>query len=244
MIRQTRAELLKIRSTRTTLGLGLGMVAIILLFVVLAGLLSDLNGLAGTENERQFFGTGSASGLFAALAGIMLVTGEYRFGTIRPTLLFTPRRSTVLNAKVIASVLAGIAFAITGEVIAVAVGEVILHSRGVGIDLDHHDWALLTIGTVGGTALWGGIGVGLGMIVRNQVGAIIGLLAWLFLVENLLFGLAPSVGRYVPSQAQNGLMGFTTDHLLSPAAGAAVLFGWTVVLCAVGAVLAARRDVS
>jgi hypothetical protein len=82
------------------------------------------------------------------------------------------------------------------------------------------------------------------MIVRNQVGAIIGLLAWLFLVENLLFGLAPSVGRYVPSQAQNALMGFTTDHLLSPAAGAAVLLAWTVVLCAAGAVLAARRDVS
>ncbi|HEY2788487.1 MAG TPA: ABC transporter permease subunit [Gaiellales bacterium] len=244
MIAQSRAELLKIRSTRTTLGLGLGMVAIILLFVILAGLLSDLNGLAGAENERQFFGTGSGSGLFAALAGIMLVTGEYRFGTIRPTLLFTPRRSTVLNAKVIASVLAGIALAVTGEVLAVAVGEVILHSRGVAVDLDRHDWTLLTIGTVGGTALWGAIGVGLGMIVRNQVGAIIGLLAWLFLVENLLFGLAPSVGRYVPSQAQNALMGFTTDHLLSPAAGAAVLVVWTVVLCVVGAALAARRDVS
>ena len=40
VIAQTRAELLKIRSTRTTLGLVLGMIALILLFGLLAGLLS------------------------------------------------------------------------------------------------------------------------------------------------------------------------------------------------------------
>ena len=38
MIAQTRAELLKIRSTRTTIGLVLGMVALVLLFVLLTGL--------------------------------------------------------------------------------------------------------------------------------------------------------------------------------------------------------------
>ncbi len=200
MIGQTRAELLKIRSTRTTLGLALGMVAIILLFIVLSGLLSDLTSLGGAENERETFGIGSFAGLFAALAGIMLVTGEYRFGTIRPTLLFTPRRSTVLIAKIIASFFAGLALAIVGEVLAVGVGGAILHERSVAIDLHNRDWALLTVGTVAGTALWGAIGVGLGMIVRNQVGAIIGILAWVFVIENLVFGLAPSVGRYVPAR--------------------------------------------
>ena len=38
---QFRAELLKIRSTRTTLGLLLGMVGLILLFSLLAGLLAE-----------------------------------------------------------------------------------------------------------------------------------------------------------------------------------------------------------
>jgi hypothetical protein len=42
VIRQVRAELLKIRSTRTTVGLLLGMVALILLFVLLTGLLSSV----------------------------------------------------------------------------------------------------------------------------------------------------------------------------------------------------------
>ena len=40
MIAQIRAELLKIRSTRTTIGLILGMIALILLFTLLTGLLS------------------------------------------------------------------------------------------------------------------------------------------------------------------------------------------------------------
>ena len=40
MIAQIKAELLKIRSTRTTIGLLLGMVALILLFTLLTGLLS------------------------------------------------------------------------------------------------------------------------------------------------------------------------------------------------------------
>jgi hypothetical protein len=39
-------------------------------------------------------------------------------------------------------------------------------------------------------------------------------------------------------------MGLTTEHLLGPAAGGAVLLAWTVVLCVAGMALAARRDVS
>jgi ABC-type transport system involved in multi-copper enzyme maturation permease subunit len=240
---QTRAELLKIRSTRTTIGLGLGLVAIVLLFIILSGTLSDTTSMSGTENQREYFSIGSFAGLFAALAGIMLVTSEYRFGTIRPTFLFTARRSTVINAKILAALLAGLVFAVVGEALAVGIGGVILHGRGIGIDLDGGDWALLTIGTVGGTALWGGIGVGLGLIVRNQVGAIIGLLAWGFVVENLLFGLAPSVGRYVPGEAQNALMGLNTDHLLAPAVGGLVLVAWTAAMCIAGAALTGRRDV-
>jgi ABC-2 type transport system permease protein len=244
VIAQARAELLKIRSTRTTLGLALGLVAIVLLFVLLTALLSSVDDISQKENQRSLFSIGSFAGVFAALAGIMLVTGEFRFGTIRPTFLFTPRRSVVLAAKVIASLLAGIIFAAIGEVLSVGIGALILNERGISLALHSHDYELMTLGTIVGTALWGGIGVGVGMIVRNQVGAIIGLLAWGFVVENLLFALVPSVGRLTPGQAQNGFMGLTDKHLLHAAAGGAVLVAWTVVLCAAGAALAARRDVS
>jgi ABC-type transport system involved in multi-copper enzyme maturation permease subunit len=220
------------------------MVAIILLFVILTALLTSVGDMIDKEQQRSLFSIGSFAGLFSALAGILLVTSEYRFGTIRPTFLFTPRRSLVLIAKVVASLLAGIGLAVVGEVLSVGVGEAILHGRGISIALHGNDFELLTLGTVAGTALWGGIGVGLGMIVRNQVGAIIGLLAWGFVIENLLFALVPSVGRLTPGQAQNGFMGLTDKYLLPAAAGGAVLVAWTVVLCAAGAALAARRDVS
>ena len=244
MIPQLRAEVLKVRSTRTTLGLVLGMAALILLFVILTALLTSVNEMSQRDQQRDLYSIGSFAGLFAALAGIMLVTGEYRFGTIRPTYLFTPRRSVVLAAKVAASLIAGFVFALIGEILSVGIGEVILHERSISDALTHHDYSLLTIGTLIGTALWGAIGVGLGMIVRNQVGAIIGILAWGFVIQNLLFGLAPSVGRWTPDSAQNGMMGMTDSHLLDPAPGAIVLIGWTIAICIAGAVMAARRDVT
>jgi hypothetical protein len=147
-------------------------------------------------------------------------------------------------AKVIASILAGIVFAAIGEALSVGIGAVVLNERGISLALHGNDYELLTLGTIAGTALWGGIGVGVGMIVRNQVGAIIGLLAWGFVVENLLFALVPSVGRLTPGQAQNGFMGLTDKHLLGAAAGGTVLLAWTVCLCAAGAAITARRDVS
>jgi hypothetical protein len=39
-------------------------------------------------------------------------------------------------------------------------------------------------------------------------------------------------------------MGLTTDHLLGPAAGGAVLLAWAAVLCLAGTGLATRRDVN
>ena len=244
MIPQIRAEIIKVRSTRTTLGLVLGMIAIILLFVILTAWLTSVGEMSGREQQRNLIAIGSFAGLFAALAGIMLVTGEYRFGTIRPTYLFTPKRWLVLVAKVVAALTAGFVFAVVGEVLSVGIGGAILDQRSISVALTHHDYTLITIGTLIGTALWGGIGVGLGMIVRNQVGAIIGILAWGFVIQNLLFNLVPSVGRWTPDQAQNGLMGLTDAHLLDPGVGGATLVFWTVVICAAGAVMAARRDVN
>jgi hypothetical protein len=45
VIGQLKAELLKVRSTRTTLGLFAGMVLLTVLIVVLTGLLTDASGL-------------------------------------------------------------------------------------------------------------------------------------------------------------------------------------------------------
>jgi ABC-2 type transport system permease protein len=244
MIAQIKAELLKIRSTRTTIGLLLGMIALILLFTLLTGLLSHPSGLMGKDNQRQLLGLGSLAGVFSALAGVLLVTSEYRYGTIRPTILFNPARSQVLAAKIIAGILAGIVFGVVGEAIGWAIGSVILAARGITIVLDTRDVLLLALGGLAGVALWGAIGTALGTIIRNQVGAVITLLAWGFVVDNLLFGLVPSVGRYMPTRASDALTGLTTQHLLSPAAGAIVLIAWALVLSLIGFGLTRKRDIT
>jgi ABC-2 type transport system permease protein len=145
MVAQTRAELLKIRSTRTTIGLILGMIVLILLFTLLTGLLSHPTGLASKEDQRSFLSLGSLAGVFSALAGALLVTSEYRYGTIRPTVLFNPARSRVLSAKVIAGALAGIAFGVIGEAIGWAIGYAILDGRGITVALNSSDIVLLTL---------------------------------------------------------------------------------------------------
>jgi ABC-2 type transport system permease protein len=244
MIAQTRAELLKIRSTRTTIGLILGMIALILLFTLLTGLLSHPNGLASKEDQRSFLSLGSLAGVFSALAGALLVTSEYRYGTIRPTVLFNPARSRVLTAKAIAGALAGIAFGVIGEAIGWAIGYAILDGRGITVALNSGDIVLLTLGGLAGVALWGAIGAGLGAIIHNQIGAVITLLAWGLVVDNLLFGLAPSVGRFMPTRASDATMGLKVHHLLSPGAGAVTLIAWAAALAAVGIALTARRDIN
>jgi len=244
MTAQTRAELLKIRTTRTTIGLILGMVALIGLITLLTGLLSHPSGLASKEDQRQLFSVGSTAGVFAALAGALLVTSEYRFGTIRPTILFNPARSRVLSAKVIAGAVAAIGFGVLGEAIGWAIGYAILDGRGITIVLSNGDVLLLVLGGLAGVALWGAIGAALGAIIHNQVGAVITLLAWGFVIDTLLLALAPAVGRLMPTHASDAMMGLKGHHLLSPGAGAVILIAWAAALAAIGVALTARRDIS
>jgi ABC-2 type transport system permease protein len=244
MIAQIRAELLKIRTTRTTIGLILGMIALILLFTLLTGLLTHPSGLASKEDQRQLLSLGSLADVFSALAGVLLVTSEYRFGTIRPTILFNPERSHVLAAKVVAGALAGIAFGVLAEAVGWAIGYAILDGRGITVVLSSGDILLLTLGGLAGAALWGAIGAGLGAIIHHQVGGVITLLAGGLVVDDLLFGLVPSVGRFTPTLATDALTGLRVDHLVSPGAGAITLIAWVGALAAAGIVLSARQDIN
>jgi ABC-2 type transport system permease protein len=244
MTAQIRAELLKIRTTRTTIGLIIGMMALIVLFTLISGLLSHPSGLASREDQRELLSLSSLTGVFSALAGVMLVTSEYRFGTTRPTFLFNPVRSRVLAAKVVAGALAGIAFGILGEAIGWAIGYTVLEGRGITVVLGSGDILLLTLGGLAGVALWGAIGAGLGAIIHNQVGAVIALLAWGLVIDNLLFGLAPSVGRFTPTRASDALMGLRVHHLVSPGAGVITLVAWAGALAVVGIALSVRQDIN
>ena len=105
MTDQLLAELRKMRSTRTNLGLLAGMIGLTLLTVLIYGFVLSANELQTHDNQHMLLSAGTNGALFAALIGVMAITSEFRHGTIRPTFVVTPDRSRVIAAKVVASLL-------------------------------------------------------------------------------------------------------------------------------------------
>jgi hypothetical protein len=197
MIAQLRSELLKQRTTRTSLLLMGWMLGLILLIVLLHVFGLKAGTLSQASSQPKIFGWGTSIGaLFAALLGAIGVTGEIRSGTIRPTLLANPNRGAVIAAKLAASAIAGVTVGLISEALVSAVGSAGLAARGIHIALDAGDYAQMLAGGAAAAALWAAIGIGIGALVRNQIGAVTGLCVWLLLIESVLIGDVP-VGRQV-----------------------------------------------
>jgi ABC-2 type transport system permease protein len=245
---QLRSELLKQRTTQTNAGLALGLVVLMLFVVLFHGLFLPTNRLTSHRNQLTFYGWGTALGvLFAALLGTISVTGEIRHGTMRPTFVAAPRRGRVIVAKVAAGVLAGIVFGLVAEAIAAGAGSVALGARGVHVTLGSGDFVLLLAGGALASGLWAAIGVGVGAILRSQPISLVGVCAWILIVETLLLADAPSVGRFTPGAAAGALAGATaqgSSRLLAPGLGLLLLAGYAAIAVTAGSFLTVRRDVA
>ena len=244
MIDQLLSELRKMRSTRTNLGLLAGMIALTLLTVLVNGFALSATELAGHDNQHSLLSAGTSGALFAALIGVMAITSEFRHGTIRSTFVVTPGRARVIAAKVVASLLMGIAFGLVAIGLSLGIGYAILAGRGIDFALDTSHVLLLVLGTLLMTALWAALGVGLGAVVTNQVFAVIGVIIWAFFVDNLLRALVPDVGRFTPVGASDSVTAGFADYLLAPALGGLLLLAYAGAFVAAGAVRVAHRDVT
>jgi len=244
MIDQLLSELRKMRSTRTNLGLIAGMIGLTLLTVLVNGFVRGAAELRGHDDQHTLLSAGTSGALFAALIGVMAITSEFRHGTIRSTFVVTADRSRVIAAKVIASLLMGIAFGVVAIGLSFGIGYAILAGRGIDFALDANHVLLLVFGTLCMTALWAALGVGVGAVIKNQVFAVIGLIIWAFAIENLLRELLPDVGRFTPVAASDSLTAGFADYLLTPAVGALLLVCYAVAFLAGGALLVAHRDVT
>ena len=241
MTGQLRSELLKLTTTRAAALLLLVAAGLSAAGVAVEGL---SRGLVSAHAQRDVLSGGVTVGVFfSALAGILAMTGEFRYGTIRPTLLAEPRRNVVLAAKVAAA--AGTGVVVTGACVAAtfAAGLAVLGARGIDVALTDGDRALLIAGPIAAGALSAVAGVAVGTLIRNQAGAIVALAAYALIVDAGLFSAAPSVARYLPGKAGDALAGRPDDLLLDPGAGAVVLAGWALLLVVVAAVRHARSDV-
>jgi len=243
---QLRAELFKLRSTRTALGLFAAMTGLVLLAVVLHSLLPAA-ALANRNNQLTILGRGEFLGaLFAALLGALSVTAEIRHGTIRPTFRFTPRRDRVIAAKVLASVLIGAGFGLVAGTVAAAAGAAALRTRGIDVRLDSGDYVLLVAGSMAAAALWAAIGVGVGAIVRHQVPTVAGICAWLLFVEGLLAGDLVGLGdvfKFLPGSAATAISGQEPETLLAPAVALGLLAVYAAAAAVAGAFATSHRDV-
>jgi ABC-2 type transport system permease protein len=241
------AELFKQRSTRTVLGLLAAMVALVLLVVLLHGLglgAADFD-TASNQLTILFGWAGVFGALFAGLLGAMSVTSEIRYGTIRTTLLVNPDRRQVLRAKTIVSVSIGFAFGLVAGALVAGIGTAALNARGIDVRLDGGDYVRIVVGSALAAAMWGAIGVAVGAIVRSQVPALVGLVVWLLLIENLLVGDIAgvgAVGRYLPGAAGKAISGQQANSLLSPMAGSIVLALYAIAATVSGSIAIERRD--
>ena len=244
MIAQLRAELLKQRSTRTDLGLFAALLGLVLLAIILHGFGLRADELGRRNNQLMILGRGEfLAALFAALLGATSITAEIRHGTIRPTFLATPRRGRVVAAKVGVSVVIGAGLGLAASGLAASVGTVALDSRGIDIQLDGGDYLVLIAGGGSAAALWAALGVGIGAVVRNQVGALVGIAAWLLFVEGLLGGDLGDVGRFAPGSLGMAASGQEPGTLVAPVVGVALLAVYAIVAVVAGWLAITRRDV-
>jgi len=219
------------------------MVGLVLLIVIITGAAVTPAELAKDEHQRALFGLGLAGGFIASLIGVMSITSEFRHGTIRPTFVFTPRRGRVVSAKVLSSFILGFAFGVITEAVAFGVGLSILAIRAVDVVVPTHELLLVALGSIACAALMAALGVGVGAIARNQVLAVIGVVVWFMVVENIVIGIWPQVGKFFPLAAGDAMTGINSDQLLPASQGALVLVGYVLISFFAALAVTQRIDV-
>ena len=249
MSRLVKSELLKQVTTRTSLLLLLWMTALILLVVLLHVLSLSTDHISTADGQLKVVGWGtSIAALFASLLGAMSITAEIRHGTIRPTFLATPRRERVIAAKLLAGALTGLAVGLLAEGLTAAIEAAGLAARGIHIQLTVGDYVQLLAGGAAAGVLFAAIGVGIGAIVRQQVGAVVGLCVWLLLVETTLIGNIPSAGKYAPGATAGAIAGAVQTQsaakLVTPELGVLMLAAYAAIFAGAGALLTTLRDVA
>jgi len=184
--------------------------------------------------------------MLAAVAGILMFTGEAQHGTLAVLLVTRPARWVVVGAKTITAAVVGFALGVTG----MAAGFLGAALGGADLGGGSHlvsraAWAATYI------VLAALIGLGVGMIVRHSAAAITGLLMWSFVVESLFSPLLPDgVLHLLPFSAGYRLLDAGSQfeapvviaHQLARPAYAAIFAGYALVSLAVGTVLLYRRD--
>lgn len=247
MNRIVSSELLKLRTTRTFLALMAGALALIVAISVPAAAAGNLATTAAPG--RALLGVAGLAQLFALVIGVLGITNEYRHGTITPSLLVEPRRARLVAAKLASQLIAGLTLGLVCYTACAAIVAAILSGRGLDTGFTTGDWVGAVIGGAVATMLYAALGLGVGALIRNQAGAIVAVLAWVFVIENLLGIIPGGFGTAIKKYGLSGVGGSlanTAGHAnrLDQIPAGLLLLGYALVLVIAGAMLVRRRDVS
>src|SRR6266508_2226580 len=184
--------------------------------------------------------------IFSLVLGIVGMAGEYRHRTVTDTFLGTPRRGQGVAAKLVVYAAAGAVVGLVSAVVSTAVTALWMSGKGSSLDLsDAAVWRTLA-GCVVWNACFAAIGVGLGALIRNVVGAIAVALAWIALVEGIVSQLVGDLSKWLPFASGVSLEDIPAANVeqLPPWGAGLVLAAYAVVFAVVAVSTAVRRDVS
>jgi len=187
-----------------------------------------------------------STAVLAAVAGVLLFTGEAQHGTLAAVLAARPARWPIVAGKGVAAAVLGLVIGATGLVAGLA-GALVggIEVGGASAIPSIALWALLY--SCGSAVL----GLGVGMAMRHSAGAVSGLLVWWLVVEGVVVSFAPGeVVRFVPFDTGWRSLGIESDldraevlaAGLSGPVHASIFWGYVLAALAVGAVLVQRRD--
>lgn len=265
MIREIRAEILKFFTTRLWWGLAIAVVLAGLLFAGLTAFFLTDESIAASSGIPQLDDASLARSVYTGgiqiaylitlATGVMAIGSEYRHKTITSTFLATPHRARVMGAKVVALLLVGVFYGVLSVISSAAIGATMLSIKGHQPFPDATVWRTLALSLLV-LGLWALIGLGVGILIPNQVAALLISVGVAWIIEpliTLLLGMATwgqGVARFFPSSATNATLEALsqsptgTTSVLPWWAGALTLAGYAAVMATIGTVLTLKRDVA
>lgn len=257
-----KAEFRKFLTTRLWWGLAIPVFLLSAGMATLVATTTNPNGnkelgippVPAIEAANSVYTSGVGLGyLFTLCIGVLMIGSEYRHKTLSVTFLAVPKRVQVMLAKVVAILGIGGLYGVLFLIAAVGVGGTILASRGIAAFPEADQLARTLLLVLLALGLWGLIGLGAGILIPNQIAALLIMIGLAFIVEPIVGTIlsftswgAP-VAKFFPSQATSAMLGNTPPpgtSLMSWWGGALVLLTYAAVMAGVGSLLTVRRDVT
>jgi ABC-2 type transport system permease protein len=243
---QIRSEFRKIATVRSPwLLLAAGPLIVV---TGVTGLVSSGGNVHDPAVQSRALAHVGLAAVITLIFGILAVAGEYRHGTITDTFLSFPGRGRVIAAKLAVYGLVGAAAGLVSSAAALAATSAWWAAKGGSFQLSANGTWLILVGGVAANCAFAVIGVGLGALIRNVVGAVALALAWIALIEGIAGQLLGSgLARWLPFYASQSLDQSGTQgaaQLLPQWGGGLVLAGYAAVFAAAAVLVTLRRDVT